>query len=65
MASIFSLRPLPHAPVSTPLRWEELGSVYPTDFTIETVPDRLDAVGDLWADILRSKHDLTRLLDAG
>ena len=58
MASIYSLRPLPGAPVSTPLRWEELGSVYPTDFTIETVPPRVEQLGDLWADALTAKHDL-------
>ena len=63
MASIFSLRPLANAPVSTPLRWDELDTVYPTDFTIDTVPDRVDAIGDLWAGILDSKHDLSRLLE--
>ena len=63
MASIYSLRPLPGAPVSTPLRWDELGDVYPTDFDIEVVPDRVEAIGDLWAEILHSKHDLRRLLE--
>ena len=63
MASIYSLRPLPGAPVSTPLRWEELGQVYPTDFTIETVPPRLEQWGDLWGDALTTKHDLRQLLD--
>ncbi len=64
MASIYSLRPLPGAPVSTPVRWDELEQVYPTDFTIDTVPDRVAEIGDLWADILASKHDLQRLLEA-
>ena len=64
MASIYSLRPLPGAPVSTPVRWDELERVYPTDFTIDTVPERVDAMGDLWADILQSKQDLQRLLEA-
>ena len=63
MASIYSLRPLPGAPVSTPLRWQDLGEVYPTDFTIETVPDRVAKLGDLWADLLQQKHDLNRLLE--
>ena len=63
MASIYSLRPLPGAPVSTPLRWDEVGDVYPTDFTIETLPERVDALGDLWAGILEAKHDLRRLLE--
>ena len=64
MASIYSLRPLPGAPVSTPLRWEELDKVYPTDFTIDTLPERVDAIGDLWAEVLKAKHDLRRLLEA-
>ena len=64
MASIYSLRPLAGAPVSTPLRWDELGSIYPTDFDIETVPERVAKVGDLWEDILSAKHDLRRLLDS-
>ena len=63
MASIYSLRPLARGPVSTPLRWDELDRVYPTDFTIETVPPRVEALGDLWADALTVKHDLRQLLD--
>ncbi len=65
MASIYSLRPLPGAPVSTPLRWSELDSVYPSDFTIDTVHERLTEVGDLWGDVYDAKHDLRRLLEAG
>ncbi len=64
MASIYSLRPLPGAPVSTPIGWDELERVFPTDFTIDTLPGRVAKLGDLWADILGSKHDLKRLLDA-
>ena len=64
MASIYSLRPAPNAPVSTPLRWDELDKVYPTDFTNRTLPRRLEEVGDLWAGILTAKHDLRRLLEA-
>ena len=63
MASIYSLRPLPGAPVSTPLAWEELDEVYPTDLTINSVPERVKARGDLWASILDAKHDLRRLLE--
>jgi bifunctional non-homologous end joining protein LigD len=45
-----------------PLRWDELGSVYPTDFTMLNAVERLQEVGDLWADILDAKHDLRALL---
>ncbi len=64
MASIYSVRPAPGAPVSTPVRWEELSEIYPTDFTMDTVPERIEKMGDLWADILQSKHDLRRLLES-
>ena len=63
MASIYSLRPLPGAPVSTPLSWDELSDVYPTQFDIESVPKRVEEIGDLWADIHGAKHDLSRLLE--
>lgn len=62
MASIYSLRPLPGAPVSTPVTWEELETIYPTQFDIVTVPERVQKSGDLWKDILDSKHDLERVL---
>jgi bifunctional non-homologous end joining protein LigD len=51
--------------VSMPLRWDEVGSVFPTDFTILTAPERLLKVGDLWSDILEAKHDLAGLLGVG
>ena len=49
--------------VSMPLEWDEIESVYPTDFTLRTVPDRLEDRGDPWARILTSKQDLTEILD--
>ena len=63
MASIYSLRPAVGAPVSTPIGWEELGSVYPTELNIQTTPERVAEMGDLWANIYESKHDLRRLLE--
>jgi bifunctional non-homologous end joining protein LigD len=62
LASIYSPRPLPEATVSMPISWNELSRVYPTDFTMFTAPERLAEVGDLWSDILASKHDLEALL---
>jgi len=58
VAAIFSPRSVAEAAVSVPLRWDEIGSVYPTDFTIRTASERLAEVGDPWADILESKKDL-------
>jgi len=62
LASAYSPRPDPEATISTPLRWEELGKVYPTDFSVLTLPDRLKATGDLWADIISAKRDLRGVL---
>jgi len=51
IASAYSPRPLPGAPVSMPVTWAELTTVAPGDFTILTVPDVLEDRGDAWADI--------------
>jgi DNA ligase D len=62
IASAYSLRPRPGGPVSAPLRWEELASVTPADFTIFTMPDRFAEVGDLHARIDDAAHSLEPLL---
>lgn len=41
-----------------PLRWSELGSVYPTDYTLLTAQARTEEQGDLWEHILRAKQSL-------
>src|ERR687893_1435140 len=46
VASAYSVRPLPDARVSMPLRWSEVADVEPADFTLATVPARFKAVGD-------------------
>jgi len=61
LATVYSPRAAAGGPVSTPLDWSEILDVYPTDFTMRTVPLRVGAIGDLWASILESKHDLTTL----
>ena len=64
LATAFSPRPKPGAPVSMTLRWDELDDVYPSDFTVHTALARLAEVGDPWADILAHKHDLRALIEA-
>jgi bifunctional non-homologous end joining protein LigD len=64
LAAEYSLRPSPEAAVSAPVTWDELARVYPTDFDIDTEPDRLAETGDLWAGILASKQDLRALIEA-
>lgn len=49
IAGAYSPRALPHAPVSTPLTWDELEHVDPKDFTVLTVPERLRTTGDPWS----------------
>jgi hypothetical protein len=44
--SAYSVRPLPDARVSTPLRWDEIPDCDPADFTVLTVPQRLSSLGD-------------------
>ena len=51
IASAYSPRPLPGAPVSMPIRWEQLGDVSPQDFTVHSVPGILAAEGDAWSGI--------------
>src|SRR3954462_9490152 len=49
IASAYSVRPKPGAPVSTPLRWEELTSeVRPRDFRMDVVLERVTREGDLF-----------------
>jgi DNA ligase D-like protein (predicted polymerase) len=49
IASAYTVRAKPQATVSTPITWDEVASVSPTDFTIHTVPQRVAQVGDLHA----------------
>ncbi|MFH8591036.1 non-homologous end-joining DNA ligase [Streptomyces rimosus] len=51
IAGAYSVRPFPHAPVSAPLRWEELPDAVPEDFDLATMPARFAELGDLHADM--------------
>jgi len=63
IASAYSVRPLPHAPVSAPVTWDELPDVDPRDLTVLTMPARFAASGDLHAAIDDVEHDLSPLLE--
>ena len=45
--SAYSVRGVPDAVVSTPIRWDEIDAAEPQDFTIATVPPRFAELGDL------------------
>ena len=63
IASPYSVRPKPGAPVSAPLLWEEVTEVQPEDFTVESMPARFAEVGDRFAEIDDVHHSLEQLLD--
>jgi bifunctional non-homologous end joining protein LigD len=65
VASVYSPRAKPGAPVSTPLKWEELHKpIDPRHFNIETVFKRLDKVGDLFEPALADRQDISAFLSA-
>ncbi len=56
LASVYSVRPKPEAPVSTPVTWEEVAKeIRIEDFRLDNVPERLDKVGDLWQPLLQPR----------
>jgi bifunctional non-homologous end joining protein LigD len=62
IASAYSIRPLPGAPVSTPLEWDEVtADLDPKRFTPAEVLRRVEELGDLWRPVL---HGSQRLDDA-
>ena len=63
IASAYSVRPKPGAPVSAPVTWDELDDVQPEDFTVETMPARFAEVGDRHAAIDDVAHSLEPLLE--
>jgi len=60
----YSLRPVPGAPVSTPLTWEEVrqGKVRPGDFNSGNIRDRISQAGDLYGDFLKPGQRLQKLV---
>jgi bifunctional non-homologous end joining protein LigD len=65
IASVYSVRPRPGAPVSTPLRWSEVNEkLDPLSFTMPVVLDRIRKHGDLYADVLKTRQRLSEALKA-
>jgi DNA ligase D len=63
IASAYSIRPKPGAPVSAPVDWDELAEVQPEDFTVATMPARFAEVGDRHAAIDEVSYSLEPLLE--
>lgn len=65
LASIYSVRPRPRAPVSTPVTWKEIDKgVRIEDFRLDNVRRRIAKLGDLWKPLLqaRGRVDLRKYL---
>src|SRR5436190_3172172 len=61
IASVYSVRPRPGAPVSTPLRWDEVTEdLDPRAFTMDAVLDRVREHGDLFEGVLKTRQRLPR-----
>ena len=63
IASAYSIRPVPDARASAPLRWDEVPDVEPGDFTMVTMRDRIAKVGDLTAGMWDKAVSLDPLFD--
>jgi bifunctional non-homologous end joining protein LigD len=62
-ASAYSVRPLPDARVSAPLTWDEVPDCDPADFTVKTMPQRFQSIGDPHARIDEIAGSLEPLLE--
>lgn len=59
IASAYSVRPFEGAPVSTPLKWEEVTvKLNPSDFNMKNIFQRIKKVGDIWSGVLEEGNDL-------
>src|SRR5262245_59658943 len=65
-AAVYAVRPKRGAPVSAPCTWEEVeqGSAQPAGWTLRTLPARLAAVGDLWAELNGTRQSLREAIAA-
>ena len=65
LASVYAIRPVPGATVSTPVTWDEVDAGFElADFHIGNVRERLQTVGDLWAPLLPGEGDRFELHSA-
>jgi len=65
IASVYSVRPKEGAPVSTPLRWNEVNEkLNPAIYSMDVVLDRVRRFGDLYKGVLTTRQSLAKALKA-
>jgi bifunctional non-homologous end joining protein LigD len=63
IASAYSVRPKPGAPVSTPVAWDEVNEqLDPSSYTMAVVLERVQRLGDLHAGLLTTRQSLSKAL---
>ena len=63
LSSVYSIRPVPGASISTPLKWREVKpGLHPSQFNIHNMESRLSKVGDLFNGVLKKKLNLEKAL---
>ena len=63
LSSVYSARPKPGAPVSTPLEWKEVkNGIDPKDYNIKNIIKRLEKKGDLFAPVLKKGIDMMKAI---
>jgi bifunctional non-homologous end joining protein LigD len=63
IASAYSVRPKPNAPVSTPLTWDEVNEkLNPSIYTMPVVLERVRLLGDVYAELLTTRQSLAKAL---
>lgn len=64
MAFPYSLRPLPGAPVSAPLTWDEVNemNIKPLDFNLNNIFERINKTQDFYSGLLGQKNDLAQVI---
>lgn len=64
LSSVYSVRPVPGASVSTPLDWKEVNArLHPSDFTIFNIEKRLNKIGDIFSPVLKEKSNLLKAIE--
>jgi bifunctional non-homologous end joining protein LigD len=64
LAAVYSPRSVPGAPVSTPIDWEELEHLDPSQFNLRTVLERVGQRGDLFQPVLAGGQRLPKLAES-